>query len=76
VLALSDYDGTRSFLAERGYPPTIVALEIVLDDIIFDDGTKYNGGELYRRDPNDPAKWWPVREQSMRFEKEYLRERE
>jgi hypothetical protein len=44
-LVLTDYEGTREFLNRIGKPPNIKEIEISIEDVFFDDGTKYSGVE-------------------------------
>lgn len=57
TLILSDYAGTREFLNQTGKPQSIKEIEIEISEVIFADGTKWIGGHLHRRDPNNPNKW-------------------
>ncbi len=59
TLVLADYEGTREFLNKVGKPRTIREIEISILDVIFDDGTKYSGGQMWKRDPNNPNIWIP-----------------
>lgn len=56
-LTLTDYEGTRRFLDESDYPTSITALEIDISDVYFDQNTKWSGGQIFRRDPNNPNGW-------------------
>lgn len=56
-LALSDYEGTRRFLNQSNYLASITALEIDISDVYFDQNTKWSGGQIFRRDPNNPHGW-------------------
>jgi hypothetical protein len=69
-LVLTDYDGTRRFLTETHYLASIKEVQISLDDIIFDDGTKFNGGQMWHRDPNDSNRWNPDPRQSGLLKKD------
>ena len=56
-LTLTDYDGMMEFLKQTNYRASIKDLELEISMVIFDDGTKWSGGRLYRRDPNNPDGW-------------------
>jgi hypothetical protein len=51
TLLLADYEGTREFLNKVGKPQSIKEIEISIADVIFDDGTKFSGGQMWKRDP-------------------------
>jgi hypothetical protein len=57
-LALSDeeYNSLRHFLSETNYPTSIKQVDIILGQIIFEDGTKWAGGAWFRRDSTNPTK--------------------
>jgi hypothetical protein len=61
-LTLSDteYSTLRDLLSETNYPASIKRMDIILGDIVFDDGTKWSGGAWFRRDSNDPTRWKDV----------------
>ena len=60
TLRLADYEGTRDFLNKVGKPQSIKEIEISILDVFFDDGTKYSGGHIWKRDPNSPTIWIPA----------------
>lgn len=60
-LTLTDYDGLRDFLLQTKKQTSVKELEISINDVVFDDGTKWNGGQIFRRDSNDPNRWNPER---------------
>jgi hypothetical protein len=59
TLLLTDYEGTREFLNKVGKPQSIKEIEISILDVIFEDGTKFSGGQIWKRDPNNPTIWIP-----------------
>lgn len=67
TLALKDYASTREFLNEASKPQSIKEIEIGISEVVFDDGTKWSRGELYKRNPNAPDEWLPARQSSNLF---------
>lgn len=61
-LVLKDYEGIREFLDNTHYPVRIYRLEVSVGDVVFDDGTKWSGGGLFRRDPDNPGGWIRIKE--------------
>lgn len=61
-VVLKDYDGIRDFLNQTHYPVSIKRLEVSVGDVVFDDGTKWSGGGLFRRDPDNPGGWMRIKE--------------
>lgn len=61
-VVLKDYDGIRDFLNNTHYPVSINRLEVSVGDVVFDDGTKWSGGGLFRRDPATPGGWIRIKE--------------
>ena len=59
ALTAKDYDDLQAFLKSRSFN-NINSLRLVLDSVIFDDDTQWFGGELMRRDPNNPNRWAPI----------------
>lgn len=59
TLALQDYEGTRRFLNETGKPQNINGFEVSIGEVIFADGRMWSGGQILKRDPNDPNRWLP-----------------
>lgn len=64
TLILTDYEGTRQFLDKVGKPKSIKEIEVSIGEIIFENGIKWSGGQLFRRDPNDPHSWLPEQERA------------
>lgn len=60
---LTDYEGLREFLIQTNKPGSIKEVEISISEVVFNDGTKWSGGQLFRRDLNDPNRWYPERPQ-------------
>ncbi len=61
-VVLRDYDGIRNFLNLTHYPISINRLEVGVGDVVFDDGTKWSGGGLFRRDLERPGGWVRIKE--------------
>jgi hypothetical protein len=61
-VVLRDYEGIRKFLNETHYPVSINRLEVSVGDLVFDNGTKWSGGGLFRRDPDNPGGWIRIKE--------------
>jgi hypothetical protein len=61
-IILKDYEGIREFLNNTHYPLSISRLEVSVGDVVFDDGTKWSGGGLFRRDPHNPGGWFRIKE--------------
>lgn len=57
VLSAEEYEHIRSGLEELAYPPGHQAIEIRIGNIGFTDGTVWNGGLYWRRDPTAPDGW-------------------
>ncbi len=56
-------------LIEMRYPSVenINKLVVVTGDVVFEDGTLYSGGSIFRRnpDPNNPRKWVRVADEQV-----------
>ena len=63
VLNDSRYAELKESLRQTDYPATINRLEIMVDEIEFEGekDRKWAGGQVMRRDPDDPDRWYPVR---------------
>jgi hypothetical protein len=61
-VVLKDFDGIREFLNSTHYPVSINRLEVSVGDVVFDDGIKWSGGGLFRRDPENPGGWFRIKE--------------
>jgi hypothetical protein len=59
-LTLTDYDGLRDFLLQTKKQTSIKELGISINEVFFDDGTKWSGGQMFRRDSTDPNRWYPL----------------
>lgn len=55
-LALSNaiYDGIIASLKELNYPAGVKEIWLVLGRVVFEDGTMWNAGNLFRPDPRGP----------------------
>jgi hypothetical protein len=47
----------KRLLRETNYPAQILRVEMMIRGVLFSDDTKWIGGELFRRDPNDSETW-------------------
>lgn len=56
-IVLSDYDSLQEVLRQTNYPPSIKQVEVSVDSVIFNDGTKWYKDKIFTRDPNNPNKW-------------------
>jgi hypothetical protein len=70
VLPDAEYANLLDFLKRTHYPNSIKNVEIVIGKVVFDDGTMWSAGVLFRRDPNDPDAWIKV-ETSSRDSRHY-----
>lgn len=63
-IGLSDleYDEIRSFLRDVGFPSSVKKAELRVIKVGFSDGTAWNSGRVYSRDPSSPRKWRPIGE--------------
>ena len=61
-LALPDeiYVGTKEILKKLKFPESIKRIEVTVETVGFEDGTAWNAGQLWRRDPGAPHGWRPV----------------
>lgn len=62
-LVLTDYEGLRDFLIQTKKSTSIKQIQISISEVVFDDGTKWSGGQLFRRNPGNPNRWEPDRPQ-------------
>lgn len=64
TLSLSDYwyDRYKRILPKIKYPASIERIEILIENVGFNDGTVWTLGTRYRRDPNNPDNWIPLGE--------------
>lgn len=58
-ITLSDegYDSLRSMLDQLNYPASIKSVKVQVRAIGFSDGTVWNAGNFFRRDPSNPGQW-------------------
>jgi hypothetical protein len=45
------YEGTRALLNELKFPENIKRVKVMVEAVGFEDGTAWNGGRFWRRDP-------------------------
>lgn len=57
VVSPAEFDSIRRFLAGTGYPPSIERLDLMINSVIFEDDTMWNGGSILRRDQKEPGRW-------------------
>jgi len=62
-LVLTDYEGLRDFLVQTKKSTSVKQIQISISEVIFDNGTKWSGGQLFRRNPDHPNRWEPDRSQ-------------
>lgn len=60
TLILDSYSNTRSFLSESGQPESIKETQVEIYEVIYDDGTRWSGEELFRRNPDNPDEWLKI----------------
>ncbi len=51
------YDQLRSILDNLKFPAAIKEVILRVRTVGFSDGTAWDGGSIFRRDPNNPGKW-------------------
>lgn len=57
VLSDEGYESLRTILDKLNYPASIKTVKLRIRAIGFSDGTAWNTGKIFRRDPNNPDKW-------------------
>lgn len=62
TLSEMEHESLKRLLSESGFPSSLKQMSVVLDSVVFDDGTMWSGGGIFRRDPNDPGVWHRVKE--------------
>jgi hypothetical protein len=60
TLTDEDYGKMRAFLKSGSFDK-VSNVRLFLETVIFDDDLMWNGGDLWRRSPNDPNNWLPIR---------------
>ncbi len=60
TLTGDQHDKLRSFLKTRSFDK-VSEVRLFLETAIFDDDLMWNGGDLYKRDQNNPNNWLPIR---------------
>jgi hypothetical protein len=51
------YDNINVILKNLKYNGSIKRMRIRVGQVIFNDGTSWDTGTMFRRDPNDPGLW-------------------
>lgn len=51
------YAGTKELLKELEFPENIKRVIVMVEAVGFEDGTAWNGGQFWRRDPASPTGW-------------------
>jgi hypothetical protein len=73
TLPEGDFSSVKQKLKGLGYPVNIKEIKINIEEIYFDDGAAWNGGNWYQRDSNNPKKYVKVKkkpeEQQIRLKK-------
>jgi hypothetical protein len=64
VISDEDYRQNNSFLRQAGYVLGVKRLDLVIKTVGYEDGTIWQGGTMFRRDPNDPNRILEEEEQS------------
>jgi hypothetical protein len=61
-LALTDerYGKLQGFLKSRSFDK-VSSVQLLLEDVAFDDDLMWMGGDLQKRDPNNPNSWIPIK---------------
>ncbi|MEO7971150.1 MAG: hypothetical protein ABI698_07620 [bacterium] len=54
------YAALKGALKKVGYPASIEHVELYLTEVLFEDGTMWADGYLFRRDPANQDNWIPV----------------
>jgi len=61
TLSETEYNEVKRFLTEAGFPASRKRLELDIIKVGFNDGTAWNNGQMFRRDPSSvqgPLKGW------------------
>ena len=69
VLSDKEYDKLSAFLSNTHYPQSIKHVEIILEQVLFDDDTMWSAGGIFRRDPDNPSVWDRVRGDALVYMK-------
>lgn len=69
VLKIEDYLSLRDFLDKVGHSKNLKEFRLSIDSVLFTDDTKWIGGQIFRRDPDNPKIWRPEKERkpSIRY---------
>ena len=59
VLTDDEHNNLQSFLKSRSFNK-VNRLRLFLESVIFEDDIMWSGGDLYRRDPDNPNQWLPI----------------
>ena len=57
----NEYADIKKLVEKRVSIDKINTVTLRLQSAMFDDGTEFYAGELYRRDPNNPRRWIPIK---------------
>jgi hypothetical protein len=62
LLSLTDerYSKLRGFLKNKSFDK-VASVKLFLEDVAFDDDLMWMGGDLQKRDPNNPNTWIPIK---------------
>ena len=58
----NEYADIKKLVEQRLPIDKISKVTLRLQTALFDDGTQFYAGVLYRRDPNNPRKWIPIQQ--------------
>jgi len=56
ILNDKSYEPIKIHLKKLNYPESISHIELSIQEVGFEDGTVWSGGEFWRPDPNRPAR--------------------
>ena len=59
-LSDAEYNEIKRFLKDAGFPASVKKIEMNVIITGFSDGTAWNTGRMYRRDPQSPNNWIPL----------------
>lgn len=67
VLTDDDYVLNQNTLKKLGFPESIYLVEIRVQEIGFEGekDTKWIIGQMFRRDPNNPGRWYPIKSENQ-----------
>ncbi len=72
VLKIGDYQSLRDFLDKVGHSKDLKELRLSIDSVLFTDDTKWIGGQMFTRDPDNPSIWLPEKKLKKRINNDFL----